>query len=459
MIDGLASHWHHAGDVTLAREGTGTLRIMNDAAAQIDGVIDVQELDAVGTILLDNGTLTVGGIDPTLTQILGSGMINTRSLIVDASMVFDANTGGAQQVVLNSLPGQNIALNYDNAGPASVAFDTFLGAGQQGTGSIEIRDGVELQSALGYLGYYNGADGTLTIDGVGSRWNVDKTMLVGREGSGTVNILNGGVLETGAAVVAETETATGTVLIDGVGSAWQTDTISIGQNTSNRVTIANGGVLSSRSAWLSSGTVTVADSGSLWNNAENLSIGSTLLIRQGGEVRVGGATTVATDYFDGSSLGTIHFDDGTLVTKGLFARNDALQGTGDIYTDGLIADFDVSFDTPGSLAQQHTLDTLPEQNVTIHFDPTVTPGVTRDTFVGAGFAESGTLSVSNGVILQTTQGFLGYIVRSDGTATVTGPASQWITDEQLVVGGQGRGTLDILNGGEATNGSVTLATG
>ena len=55
--------------------------------------------------------------------------------------------------------------------------------------------------------------------------------------------------------------------------------------------------------------------------------------------------------------------------------------------------------------------------------------------------------ISGGVAVASNGGMLGECLGANGTATVTGPGSQWNAGSALYVGEFGAGTLNILNGG------------
>jgi T5SS/PEP-CTERM-associated repeat protein len=69
-----------------------------------------------------------------------------------------------------------------------------------------------------------------------------------------------------------------------------------------------------------------------------------------------------------------------------------------------------------------------------------------------GFDGTGTLKIQNGgTVANDLYSYLGYNSGSSGTATVTGPGSNWTNSDNLYVGHSGTGTLNIQNGGTVTN--------
>ena len=64
--------------------------------------------------------------------------------------------------------------------------------------------------------------------------------------------------------------------------------------------------------------------------------------------------------------------------------------------------------------------------------------------VGSG--GTGTLQINNGGVVRSGQGIIGREAGSDGHVTVTGPGSTWAPDNNIYVGFEGTGTLDVLDG-------------
>ena len=71
--------------------------------------------------------------------------------------------------------------------------------------------------------------------------------------------------------------------------------------------------------------------------------------------------------------------------------------------------------------------------------------------LGAGFFGSNTLTIRNGITVNSAGGGLGYQFGSTGTAAVDGAGSTWVNSSTIQVGCYGDGTLDITNGGALSN--------
>jgi T5SS/PEP-CTERM-associated repeat protein len=219
-----------------------------------------------------------------------------------------------------------------------------------------------------------------------------------------------------------------------------------GSNTDGRIdhgslTIDGGSSLTSRNTLLGysdggTGTVTVTGPSSKWTNSNELYVGAygaaMVNVSDGGEVRTGM----------------------------LYASLSDLHGNGTITaTAGAILDADLVFDAAHGASQSIAFGSGGTLNVT------ASGGV-----LGAGYKQSGSFTISEGVNITSstsnsgygfnsnTSGYLGYWPGSTGAATVTGPGSKWINTSYLNIGGYGDGTLTIEAGGEVSNLSASLGT-
>ena len=276
--------------------------------------------------------------------------------------------------------------------------------GLEGNGTLSITDGGVVSSDDGLIGYSSGSTGTVTVDGTGSTWINDGPLTVGEEGNGTLNIINGGVvINSSFGHIGISSGSTGAVTVDGADSTWTTGWLAVGRYGSGTLNITNGG------------QVDVDESVILAKYA--------------------------------SGLGEIHFDNGTLNAAGLFARPTELTGTGTINTSGLVSDVDLVFDSPQSLKRTILFDSEPGQHITINMDISRGNGP-----LGAGMHGDGSMTIRDGVAVSSTGGNIGYSPGSTGTVTVDGASSTWTNSRRpLYVGQAGNGTLNITNGAAVRN--------
>jgi fibronectin-binding autotransporter adhesin len=354
----------------------------------------------------NGGTLTTESLLAGTSQLTGTGMINTRGLVSDIDLLFDATHGLIQTVTLNSLPGQNISVNLDMTGTPNIY--TWLGAGWNGTGSLTIQDGIAVNSNACCLGCHSGSTGLATVNGPGSKWTNIIDFVVGLSGSGTLNITNGGSVSSSVCHLGFNSDSTGTVTVDGSGSTWTNWDLYVGYYGSGTLNILNGSTVSTT-----------------------------------GVIYVG---------YNAGSTGTINFgtSGGTLYTQSLFAAPSQLTGAGMINAQGLVSDVDLVFDATHDLTQTILLNSLPGQNILVNLDMASSPSTNGD--LGAGWNGTGSLTIQDGITVTSNSGYLGYHSGSTGLATVNGTGSKWTNSNHLNVGYSGSGTLIIKNGGTVNGG-------
>ena len=229
--------------------------------------------------------------------------------------------------------------------------------------------------------------------------------------------------------------------------------LQVGVNGIGALDIENGSKVSNIFAHLgyhsgSSGTVTVTGAGSEWNNSGDMLVGRSgigvLNIENTSVVNVSNVTWVGKNT---TGTGTINFNGGTLNTTGLLASTNELLGTGTINTAVMVGDIDIVFNATTGLQQQIVLDSLTSQNISINLDASAPDNQGP---LGAGYRNTGTLTISDGLAISSSGGYLGYNLGSDGTATVTGGAI-WNTGRSMYVGYIGAGTLKIEHAGEVNS--------
>jgi T5SS/PEP-CTERM-associated repeat protein len=89
-----------------------------------------------------------------------------------------------------------------------------LTVGLSGAGTLDITNGGVVNCTTGYLGFNNGAHGTVDVLGVGSLWSSVGQIVMGQDGLATVNINDGGFI-TGDSDVAIGINSTAEVTISG----------------------------------------------------------------------------------------------------------------------------------------------------------------------------------------------------------------------------------------------------
>ena len=268
-------------------------------------------------------------------------------------------------------------------------------------------------ASLVELGVAAGDMGTLSVSGVGTLLD-GGALNVGENGTGTLNITKGGTVSDSDATVGSGSGSTGAALVDGPGSTWSHDgAIIIGDNANatGTLTISNGGTTSTGGTGAgsvighnpkSSGTVNVSGAGSTWINSAALALS------------------------DAGGVGILNILDGGVVSSG-----DSILGT---------------FDGGGTVTLNGTGSTWT---------------ISGDLSVGDVFGGHGTVSISQGSQISSTNGFIGNGSSSNGTVEIAGANATWTNSGNVYVGGDasgavGTGDLHLFNNGNVDAAAVTV---
>ena len=309
-MDGAGSALHNGRDLRVGYEGDGRLNITGGGTVTVgwDTWVAVNS-GSSGTIHLDNGTLTTGGLLCASDDLSGTGTINTHGLVSDVDLVFDATQGLNQTFSINNNPGQDITINLDVDGSGT------MGAGYDGTGMMGISDGIIIESTYGYIGYKSGSTGEVTVEGAGSAWINSRDLYIGGSeysggANGILNVINGAEVRSEKAYVGDKVGSTGEVTVEGNGSTWTTNyEVVVGNSGSGELNVTDGGRARHSLLYIgeksgSIGKITADGTGS-WMESWCLYVGNsgvgTLDITGGGLASVSGNFTI--DYNgDGDSF-------------------------------------------------------------------------------------------------------------------------------------------------------------
>ena len=300
-----------------------------------------------------------------------------------------------------------------------------VASGVSPAATFTIESGARLFSGQGNIGAnsaYGDSPGAVTVTGANSKWTNDQIIMgygpnVAGNG-GSLSVLNGGSVVTNAnAVVGYSGTATATV--DGAGSRWTVSSgLQVGDGSSvgtSSLTISNGGYVSTggntniATIWDSSGTVSVTGANSQWDSR--------------GDIYVGG-----------SGAGTLTISGGAKIN---------MPNGGDA---------DIGYGIYSSSGQSSA---------------TITGAGSAWNAFGVhvgGTYSAGTLTISNGGSLTSTQARLDSVTGSAGSAAVSifGQGSTWVNtgnDQQFDIGANGYGSLTLGSGGRLTTSGITLGSG
>lgn len=303
-----------------------------------------------------------------------TGSSNNQAIVSGTNSVWSnrlvqVGSSGSFNTVLVSNAGRLVTARgfIGGAGMGSSAIDNQVvvtGAGSHWASSIDLRigeygslntllvtDGGAVESAEGYLGYYESSTNNLAVvTGAGSRWNMTGDLYVGEDGGGnTITIRDGGSVTNNNAKI-----GSGYYGSDALGNfneAWVMDSDSVWKShgdlsiglfgSGNRLTITNGGRVENQSGYISTWGITSSNNealvtgiGSQWRNSLDLYVGysgrgSRLLISNGGTVQ---AASVFVGFVETSTNNLLRLANGTVTVSGglTISTNNFLAGHGTI---------------------------------------------------------------------------------------------------------------------------------
>lgn len=445
-VEGVGSSWTNALHLYVGHLGSGTLAISDGGAVAVAGDTFVaHQTDRSGEIQLNNGTLSTGGLIAAVADLTGTGTINTHGLLADIDLVFDATHGLKQRITFDKLTGQNVTLNLDVDGSAT------LGAGYIDAGTMSISDGVLVQSTFGTIGFKSGSEGTVAVDGIDSTWAIRSSLTVGSTGDGTLAIAGGGAVktalkssvDTSASVIGFGTNSIGAVTIDGAGSNWTNgSSLHVGRYGSGTLAITNGGIVSDMSGHIgygsgSNGYVTIDGVGSTWINDGSLSVG---LEGNGTLAIMGGGTVSSSD----SSIGTDFDSTGVLTVDGVGSTwTNSRSVTIGRFGSGTLA---ITNGGTAEISRSSNIGIWNRSEGIIIVDG-VGSRLDHGDHLVIGEDGNGTVSITGGGAMSNLVGYIGRFRRSVGEVTVDGAGSTWTNRGDLHVGHLGTGVLTITHGG------------
>ncbi|MEN6426171.1 MAG: autotransporter domain-containing protein [Phycisphaerales bacterium] len=447
------------GTITVTGDGS-LLEVVADDSLQVgyssDGVLDVNEGGQVisSTVIVGGGPTGIGTVtvhDPNSllasdemilvgawgqgsVTVSAGGTIQAQNLMVGG---FDGENTGIDpniQAAFGDPNGTGTILVTGEASLLDVAGAAYVG--NYGTGIADVNDGGMVDTSQTALGVAPGSYGEITVDGLGSQWQVSTdpnfdadtglysgVMVVGGYGEGLLTVSNGGQvtvddvvfiggypaeeLEFDANAVGYDPNGAGTVTVTGTDAALTAGDVQVGVFGQGTLNLQDGGSVTSDDATVgvapdSVGTVLVG-TGSTWENTESMVVGGygegTVTVSGGGQVTVG-----QTLYIGGVDLDDFEFD--------ITYEGDP-NGTGTVTVTGS--------------------DSLVEASV-----------------IGVGAGGDGTLEILNGGQVNSNAGFVGAESGGTGLVTVDGEGSTW----QIMGGGDysdveaaGDGEVIVSNGG------------
>ncbi|MDR2858562.1 MAG: hypothetical protein LBV50_12065, partial [Novosphingobium sp.] len=436
-VDGSAGggtpRWDIDEVLRVGDNGTGRLNVLGGGLVQnATGVIGY----GVGS----DGKVTVSGAD--------SNWVNSVSLMVgyEGFGALAIQNGGYVSSLVSDIGGLGGSVGEARISGEYSAWGITgnLGVGREGSGALIIEEsGYVSNTGRGIVGDSAGSEGEVTVTGAGSEWSNGSQLYIGNRGTGDLVIKNGGSVVNTSGVVGVEAGGIGTVTVTGANSIWTNSSqLSIGSLGRGELRIENGGSVSSTEGIIafdpdSEGTVTVTGAGSIWTNTAALVVGSgglgSLSIEDGGKVLSRTGIVGSAIGADGA-VSVIGADSTWVMTEELMVGN---RGVGVL-----------NIEDGGKVSNTHAA---------IGFNSGSTGTVvvdgagsvwTNSGNLSIGGAGDGTLFIQNGgSVVSNDQVTIGESSAGTGLAIVVGAGSRWTIDDDLIVGGNGSGTLYVLDGG------------
>lgn len=226
-----------------------------------------------------------------LATALTSSLVLVPALTVPVR-ASDVNINGTNETVIGSGGGAT------GTKGSPWDFTGSLAVGYSSSGTLTITEGGTVSTPNNVtIGRFDDVQGTVTVDGAGSKLTMGADLIVGYDGHGKLVISNGGAVSNTLAKIygGMDGSGTGAVTVTGADSTWtnsRTLAIAFFANSDGTLTISEGGTVTSVGRSYvgnrGTGTATVTGAGSKWTNTGEIRMGhtgtSTLTIADGGEV-------------------------------------------------------------------------------------------------------------------------------------------------------------------------------
>ncbi|MFC5374808.1 autotransporter outer membrane beta-barrel domain-containing protein [Brevundimonas faecalis] len=334
-VSGFGSSWG-SSTLVVGSVGTGSLRVEDSGFVQT-------LVGRIGFATGSQGSVTVTGEGSLLraTTSLYVGDLGQGSLTVENGG--DVRSTGGR--IGQSAGGSGTALVTGN-GSQWDARGGLLAIGDLGSASLAVTNqgrlladtinigttgasaaftasgGATVESDSASVGYAADRDGSATITGNGTSWNVAGSVSVGDAANGALTISNGAALNSAGSSIGNTAGATGNVLITGANSVWNLGpaVLSVGAAGTGTLAVENGGQIL--------GDIDVFGGGTLRGNG---TVGDTTVFGAGTLVGVQGQTLTVDGALTLFSAANVNVSLGTPGNAtGLF------NVTGDLRLDGTL---------------------------------------------------------------------------------------------------------------------------
>jgi len=412
-----------AGNVAFSGGGTTTLSGNNS----YNGFtwVTAGTVDVTGSISNTSTRLNVGvsnGVGyNNATLIFTNGGINAANALNIGSY-----SGGNSNTVI--VTGATLNLQTNAAGSIGV------GGNGASSDSLQITNGGHVLGGNVFVGFGGGTNNSLSIGGTGSSLTAEGSSVgyfVGSNSSyNSVLVSTGGTLTTyGSTFLSENGASNNTVLVTGAGALWSNSAaISVGDNGSATLTLANGGAVDAAS-------ITLAQS--------NGSVGTVNVGTYGADGS--GGTLTSSNISFGSGSGTLNFNQSNAAAIGA-----NISGSGSVNQLGTGTTILTGNNTSFSGLTTISAGTLQ-----------IGDGVTSGTSVGSGnFSNNASLVLNP---LSSANYTVSGQISGSGSVTMSGAGTATLTGSNTYAGGTlvNEGTLLVNNtsGSGVGSGNLTVETG
>lgn len=504
IVSGAGSQWLMRR-LDVGQSSSGTLAIEAGALVRTTATTVAGDF-TVGNFSGSDGKVAVYGSDiaPSLLDVDDSlyvGRTGFGQLNVGRDLDDNEVGTGSLQVDANLIIGDEVDNTADNrlvisGASATANVGNLIRVGNEGRGTMEILGGATVTSGLGRIGEFGfaGAEGTVTVDGANSSWDMTGDLYVGVQGgTGTLNVTGGAFVgNDDDLVIGHTSGSRGTVLVSGAGSQLAPVDINnaaadviIGNSGVGQVTVADGGFLFVETEVYmalgspGSGRLTVQGTDSLVTIGENpqsaaneiFVVGSAgrarVEILDGGEIQnertvinhIAPDAAVFGEAFNETFLVSGVDENDTPSLLRTFGRMEVgatrqaslrIAGGGQVISNDGIARGGAgdSFTLIGNTATADNSSVVITDAGSKWFDAYDPDGEVQDDnpFIIGNSASGVTFDIENGGALQTGQAFIARLAGSSADVSVTGAGSRWDASS-LIVGNRDRGTLTVSDAG------------
>jgi len=282
------------GDLYVGNNASGAMTVQNSGRVSKSAGYVGYSPGSTGSVTVDGAGSQWNSYSYLYVGRSGSGTVTVRS---------GGLVSSSRDAYVGYLSDSTGSVTVDGAG-ARWDSSSSLYVGYSGSGTLTVSRGAQVSNTKGgYVGYASGSTGSVTVDGAGSQWNNLSDLYIGYIGflSGTLRVQNGGLVSTtNSAFIGYYSGSSGSVTVDGVSSKWNcSSSLYVGWYGSGTLAVSGGGLVSSATGYIgdesgSMGSVTVTGAGSKWINNGDGHIGGssssagTLTVSDGGQVRIGG---------------------------------------------------------------------------------------------------------------------------------------------------------------------------